>query len=93
MLWCDTLFSHPGVFMPQKSGITSLVAASYPERTPFGTMARSTPPVVAVLEADGTLVARPVDPEKVEAPNPVVERLIGTIKRKEAEANRKDPAS
>lgn len=78
--------------MSEKNGITSLVGPSFPERTPFGTMiSRSTPPVVAVLKADGTVTAEPVDPEKADLPNPVVERLIGTIKRKEAEKNAKAP--
>lgn len=72
--------------MSQKSGITSLVGPHYPERTPFGTVARPTPPVIAVLKEDGTVVAEPVDPPT----NSVVERLIATIKRKEAESTAQD---
>lgn len=45
--------------MPQKFGITSLVAAHYPSKTPDGrTIVHSEPPGIAVLKEDGTVVLR-----------------------------------
>ncbi len=56
--------------MSKTYGLTPLVGAHYPERTPFGTVARSEPPGVAVLKEDGTVARRSVEisiPDRIAA--------------------------